>query len=242
MSEGHVGYDDLVALALQAVEPAEGARLIGHLGTCSECRAEYAAIEDDVRHALAATPSVAPPAGFSGRVLAAMGMTDADVAGSASASTAGDRTPNPPARSRLIPLLTTAAALIVGLVLGVGGTAAVLTGRTPVPSVSPVPGAGTEASTLVTGSGAAVGSAGVTALAGRSYLVITVTGAKPGTAYDCVVVGTDGRRRSLGSWTLESYHGSAQGSGTWAVELPEGGLARVELVTASGALWSTAVF
>ena len=73
MTEGHADQDVLVALALQALDTAERARVIAHLDESGECRAEYAAVEGDVLRALAAAPSIAPPAGFSGRVLAAMG-------------------------------------------------------------------------------------------------------------------------------------------------------------------------
>ncbi|MHA6511891.1 hypothetical protein [Tessaracoccus sp. Z1128] len=56
--------------------------------------------------------------------------------------------------------------------------------------------------------------------------------------YDCIVVGSDGIRRSAGDWTL----GSHQAGGSWVVALPDGGLERVELITESGTLWSTARF
>ena len=49
--------------------------LTGHLALCDPCRADYCAIADSVDHVLAAAPRVAPPAGFSRSVLAAMGMT-----------------------------------------------------------------------------------------------------------------------------------------------------------------------
>ncbi|HSO69591.1 MAG TPA: hypothetical protein VLQ67_08115 [Arachnia sp.] len=234
MAEWHPEYDDLVALALQAAEPAERTRLTAHVIACGTCRAEYSAIEDDVQHALAASPSIAPPAGFSGRVLAAMGIDDRPEA-------AATRTDRPDARTwrrRLV--VTVAASIAVGLALGVAGTLALL--QDPIPTVGSVPGGATAASALVTGAGATVGSVGVTDLAGSSYLVITVTSARPGMTYDCIIVGSDGARRSAGTWTLESYQHGGQAGGSWVVALPEGGLDRVELIAESGAVWSTATF
>ena len=72
----HPTGDELVALALQAVGAPERERLSEHLAGCAACREEYAHLADAVHGTLAAAPSVAPPAGFSGRVLAAMGQPE----------------------------------------------------------------------------------------------------------------------------------------------------------------------
>lgn len=230
MTEPH---HDLVALALQELGPAERERVIAHLAVCGTCRADYAAIEDDLRHALAAAPSIAPPAGFSGHVLAAMGMPEPpppQVLGAAP-----ERNP----RRWRMTLAAASAALVVGIGVGAGGMA--LLDPAEAPPVSSQAGDPTSASALVTGDGAAVGSAGVAVLSGRDYLVISVVRARPGASYECVVVGDDGGRRSAGTWTLDASYGS-DASGTWVVELPAGGVARVELVTASGRVWSAAQF
>jgi len=229
----HADHDDLVALALAWAEPDERARLSAHLFGCGPCRADYEQIADAVQHTLAAAPSIAPPAGFSGGVLAAMGMAEPTRVAS-------------PVRYRT-PLLT-AAALAIGLAVGIGGTLA-LVGRTPAspatsaPTASASANAGvTSASLLVNRTGETVGTAGVTTMSGRDYLVITVTKAKPGMAYECVVVAPDGRRHSAGTWTLDAHYGTTEASGTWAVVLPSGGLEHVELVAPSGDVWSRATF
>lgn len=237
MTDGHAGYETLVALALEADDSAERAQVIAHLDQCGECRSEYALIEDDVQRTLAAAPSIAPPAGFSGRVLAAMGMEEPAAVPKPEAS------PSSPvgiaADRWRTPLLAAAAALVVGLGLGVGGTLA-LSSRAPTPVVS-APGDVTSASALVTKSGETVGSAGMVTLSGRDHLVITVTRARPGAAYECVIVSEDGLRHSAGTWTLDARYGD-EASGTWVVELPEGGVEHVELVTPSGVVWSRAQY
>ena len=79
MTDQHPDEQLLLDLALGEVEGAQRDRLTGHLALCEPCRAEYCAIADSVDHALAAAPRVAPPAGFSRSVLAAMGMTGDEV-------------------------------------------------------------------------------------------------------------------------------------------------------------------
>lgn len=245
MSEWHADHDALVALALHEVEPAERERLSAHLAACTECRAEYATIEDGVSHTLAAAPAVAPPAGFSGRVLSSMGMEGA-------ADTTASR---PTAHRWRLPLLAAAAALVLGLALGIAGTLAVVTSRTspapaptaepapPTSAVSPSPTPGvTTASALVTRDGRTVGSAGMTSIAGQDQLVISVTSARPGATYECVVVGEDGERTSAGTWTLDGRYGGEDASGTWVVEAPEGGVEAVELIAPSGTVWAEAEF
>lgn len=242
-----LGDDALVALALDDVEPAERARLSDHLAGCPSCRAEYAVIEDAVQRAMVATPAIAPPPGFSGRVLAAMGT----VVGATPAPIPPAPAPTPLTARRWWTPLVAAAALVVGLALGVGGTLALTPppapaapGATAAPPATAAPAAtaATAASALVTRAGEAVGTAGVTTLAGRSYLVVTITRARPGMAYECVLVGPDGRRSSGGTWTLDARSPGAEASGTWVVEVPAGGVEQVELVAPSGAVWSRAQF
>lgn len=228
----HPAHDDLVALALGSVEPAERERLGAHLAGCGACRVAYAELEDAVLHTLAASPTIAPPAGFSGRVLGLLAVEPVETDAGRARRDAG--------RARR-DLLLAAAALAVGLALGIAGTLFV-TDRTTAPPVASVPGDVTSASALVTRSGDTVGSAGLAVLAGRDHLVITVTRARPGAAYECVVVGEDGRRRSAGTWTLDARYGGTDASGTWVVEVPEGGIEQVELIGRSGNVWAAAVF
>lgn len=227
MTEQHADPDQLIALALQQVEPEERARLSAHLEGCARCRDEYAGLEDAVQHTLAAAPSIAPPAGFSGRVLATMARAEP----TAAAQSRGQL------HSRGPWLVAAAAALVLGLALGIAGTLVVTTPPGPVGSV---PGTATSASALVTRSGETVGSAGTTVLSGQDYLVITVTRARPGAAYECIVVGSDGQRHSAGDWTLEAGAGGTPASGSWLVQAPPGEVARVELTTRSSGVWAQA--
>ncbi len=75
MTDQHPDEQLLLDLALAEVDGMQRDLLTSHLAFCEPCRAEYCAIADSVDHALAAAPHVAPPAGFSRSVLAAMGMT-----------------------------------------------------------------------------------------------------------------------------------------------------------------------
>lgn len=224
MTESHPNADQLVALALLDVEPAEQQLLAAHLAGCADCRTEYAALDDSLQQALAATPAIAPPAGFSGRVLDEMGISDASV------TRVGHRWRTP---------LLVAAAVLVGLLVGIGSTLAWL-GRvapTSVPPASP----DVVAAALVTSAGDTVGSAGVTQLDGRDYLVISVTRGRANVSYECFLIGSDGRRASGGSWTLSSEYGQ-DASGAWAVPLAGERPVRVELVAPSGKVWSQAQF
>lgn len=224
MTDQHVAHDDLVALALQQVEPDERARLSEHLARCASCHEAYAELEDAVQNTLAAAPSIAPPAGFSGRVLEALEEAEPNPAST-----------GPSNRWRW--LAVAAAALVIGLALGIGGTLVVTDQARPTAST---PGDATSAAALVTPAGDTVGTAGTAVLSGRDYLLIAVTRARPGAAYECIVVGTDGQRQPAGSWTLQAEPGATEASGSWMVEAPPGEIARVELVTPSGRVWAQA--
>lgn len=226
MTEWHPEPDQLVALALLDVSAEEEEHLVAHLGTCADCRAEYSAVEDSVQQALAATPAIAPPAGFSGRVLATMGI-DAEAPSHRETG-----------RRWRIPLLV-AAAVLVGLIAGVGGTLAAMSllGRPVSPSAQ-----APAAAALVTAAGETVGSASVTTLAGRDYLAVSVTRGRVDVNYECFIVGSDGSRTSGGSWTLTDEYGTGEASGAWLMPLSGVQPAAVELVVPSGKTWSTARF
>jgi hypothetical protein len=223
MTDWHPRSDELVELALAEVDAPGQERILAHLTTCPACRDEYTEVSDGIQQALAATPSLAPPAGFSGRVLDAMAAESASLV-------------RPVQRTRL---LLVAAAVVVGLLAGVGGTLAATTwlNRPPgVASTAPV------ATRLLTATGEDVGSAGIASLSGRSYLVLNVTAGKPGVRYDCILVGRDGTRTDGGSWALADGYGTGVASGSWLVPLSGDTPASVELVGPAGAVWSRAIF
>ena len=223
MTDWHHEDEELVSLALADLEPAEQARLIDHLNTCAPCRDEYAELSDGLAQALAASPSIAPPPGFSGRVVAAMA-------------------PGPAARARMPRgrMLLVAAAVLIGLLSGIGGTLAVVGG------LSRSGGNATDhapvATQLLTASGEAVGSAGITTSRGQTFVLLNITTGKPGTSYECLLVGRDGQRTSGGKWALTSEYGASQASGSWLVPVSGEPPAAVELVAPSGKVWSTGRF
>lgn len=227
MTDPHPDPDRLVALALADLEPAEQERLSAHLVGCAACRDIYAEVADGLAQALAATPPIAPPAGFSGRVVAAMGRPAAPPTASARAAGSGR-------------WLSLAAALLIGVLGGIGGTIAA-TARWDTPAV-PAAGHAPVAVSLVTDVGDTVGSVGLARLAGRGYLVLNVTEGRPGATYECVLVAGDGKRTSGGTWTLSDEYGSGNASGSWLVPLQDGAPAAVELVSASEKVWARGRF
>lgn len=226
----HVEADELVALALRDVTPADETRMLSHLAQCERCRMEYLAVELDVQRVLPAAPAVAPPAGFSGRVLDRMGL----------GSPAAPATPDArPVRGGRRAGVIAVVALLVGLAIGVGGMVAYAALRPPIGWTSDQPG---TAAQLLTADGEAVGAAGITSTNSRELMFVALTRARPGATYDCVLVGRDGQRHDAGSWSLDAGYGSEQASGSWVVPLPVGGVQRIELVGESGRVWSSAEF
>jgi hypothetical protein len=231
----------LVTLALDDLPAVEEDRLAAHLVSCAECRAAYAGVEDGLAQVLVAGPSIAPPPGFSGRVLAAMGLQDADAG---PAQPAGRPRPGAQSQGRIAPrrrvALLVAASVLVGLLCGVGGT---LAATSVLGRAASGPTASGVSATLLTASGDAVGEAGVTPLGGREYLAISVTRGRPGLDYECVLIDASGVRTSGGHWTLSDDYGSGQASGAWLVPLPgDRPPSRVEMIGPSGSVWSSATF
>lgn len=224
MIEWHPDPDQLVALALADVEGDEQERLVAHLAACSACRDEYAQLSDGLQQTLTAVVSIAPPAGFSGRVLAAM-----DTGSDAPARVR-------PPRMRLL----LAACIAAGLLIGVGGTVGVsaLLNRPPASSTLPAP----TAVSLLTADDTEVGSVGLTQRGGRAYLLLNVTAGKSGMRYDCILVKPDGSRTNGGNWTLTDEHGRGTASGSWLVPIAGDPPVSVELVAPTGTVWARGTF
>ena len=115
------------------------------------------------------------PAGFSGRVLAAM--------------TSGSATPESPTD---VPYrLLMVACVLIGLVAGIGGVLGVndWMNRAPATVVG-----GPVATRLTTGNGEDIGSIGLARRDGRRYLLLNVTSGTVGSRYECILVASDGSR------------------------------------------------
>jgi hypothetical protein len=224
MTEWHPDPDQLVALALADVENDDQERLVAHLAGCSSCRDEYAQLSDGLQQTLTAAVSIAPPAGFSGRVLAAMDA-GSDV----------PATGRPP-RMRLLMV----ACVLAGLVLGVGGAVGVgaWLNRPPVSGAQQAP----TAARLLTADGVEVGSVGLARRDDRTYLLLNVTAGRSGNRYDCILVTPDGARLNGGNWTLTDQHGRGTASGAWLVPITGDPPVAVELVAPSGTVWARGAF
>lgn len=224
MTQWHPDPDQLVALALADVGAEEQERLMAHLAGCPACRDEYTQFSDGVQQTLTAAPAVAPPAGFSGRILAAM-TSGAEASASA-----------PAPRLRLLLV----ACVLIGLLAGIGGSIGVnaLLNRPPAASTLPE----TAAARLITAGGEAVGSAGLAHRDGRAYLLLNVTAGRDGAHYDCILVKADGSRLNGGSWTLTDEYGRGTASGSWLVPIAGDPPVAVELVAPTGAVWARGSF
>lgn len=223
MTGSHPHEDDLVALALDDLEPQARERALRHVSWCSGCRLDYDDLARAVEDVLAVAPPVEPPAGFEARVLSAMGF--------------GPETDVPRRRSWLASPgrrrgMLVAASVIGGLTLGVAGTY-VVQDRDTAPAAAPPP-AGTV--TLRTDAGQAVGTVTPSTLGRRTVLVLSVHSAKAGMHYLCRLRLGDGRRVDAATWVLDSR------SGTWVVEAPATEVDEVALVAhdGRGPVWSRA--
>lgn len=215
----HPGDEALTDLALAQVDQRDRDELTRHLARCETCRTRYTALADAVEHVLVAAPRVEPPAGFSQRVLVATGLDR--------------RTAAAPAvvhrhRPRRRTAVLVAAALVVGIAVGAGGSAVVLhQGAAQQVAV------GTP---LRTSGGSTVGAVQESRSDGQRVLVVSVAGGPAGQWYSCWLVLADGSRQAAGSWALDG-----SGGGSWVVPWPASGqVTSVEMVSESGARWATA--
>jgi len=218
VADRHPDADRLLDLALGDVHEPERGRLVQHLEACAGCRTEYHEIATTVDHTLAAAPRIEPPPGFDRTALAAMGLPEDSPRAS---------------RHRRLPdrrLLLAAAAVLVGLVLGAGGAWLVLQDRHP-DTVT----VAERAAPLTTGDGDRVGQVSRSWYDGQEVLVVDVTSGKAGMHYTCRLQLVDGGAVPAGDWVLESTQGA-----TWVVPTPESEVVEVELVTDTGAVWSSA--
>jgi anti-sigma factor RsiW len=233
MPEPHPSDERLVDLALNDLGSPEQDALSAHLARCEACRRRYARVADSVDGVLAAAPSIAPPPGFTGGVLAAMGVDPPRAATlpTLSSSPSGSAPPSSPGpevpRRRALVLAAVAAA--IALLAGAIGTAVVIRALSP-----PPPAASLAGTALTTSDGETVGSVQSARYEGSRVLVLNVIG-RPGATYDCRVRLADGTQQTLASWTLP-----ADGSASWVVDRPEGQLTQMDLVAPSGRVWASA--
>lgn len=207
---GHPGDADLVDLALGTLPADSAATTLRHVESCPACRASYDAACRALDDTLAASPAVAPLAGFETRVLARLGVR----------RQGGTR--------RRAPLLAAAAA--VGVLVGSVATAGALHDETP-----PTQGAYTGATELRTAAGDTVGSVQPGRSRSHDVLVIRVVGGPSGMAYTCRLRLEDGSTRVAGSWTVP-----VSGDAVWVVAMPAGLAAVEMVATGSGEVWSSA--
>lgn len=221
MADQHPSQDLLLDLALADIDDAGRDALNRHIALCQPCRVAYATLADGIDRVLTAAPSVAPPAGFSGSVLAAMGMGGAESRQFAASTHHGTRWGRP--RFRALALVAAAA-----LIIGAGGTAIVMQAYQE-PSATVAVG-----SALLTADGTRVGTVQTSWHGSDPVLVLNVTHGQVGTRYECLLVMADGTRQSGGYWVLREPTGA-----TWVVTRPKAAVRGLELVTSSG-MWASA--
>jgi anti-sigma factor RsiW len=153
--------------ALDLLDAAQRAELLGHVAGCGRCRSELAEVAATADALLLAAPPAEPAAGFEQRVLARLAAEGAPVERAA-------------ARRWLRPALVAAAAAVVGLLVGVAV-------RSPAPAGD---GDGVVAARLLGADGTGVGQVLVTD--GPDRMVCVLDRAPTGERYAVSVSGPDG--------------------------------------------------
>jgi predicted anti-sigma-YlaC factor YlaD len=175
MSHEH-RYDEVVALALDELDPPERERMVRELAECRSCRELYEGLAGAVGDVAAVTPRVEPPPGFEARALAAMGVSR---------------------RRRGVVLV--GAGCAAGLVLGVAGTYVVTLRAEPAPVVR-----SSVDAVLRTDDGDGVGTVTSSSLKGRHVYVMTVHSAPVGMHYLCRIRLRDGSTVDAADWVTRS--------------------------------------
>lgn len=250
----HPDEDLLVELALGQAEDLVRDEVVGHLGRCLACRRDYDELAGAVELVLPAVPRLTPSPTFETQALARLTVargTPHDTAQAPASQpmsrpdrptgpdpeqapgAAFRREPRPlqPARVSRRTVLLTAAAGVLGVALGAGVTTYL--GRSG-SGGAPVAERPRWAAPLVVASGEQVGTVS------RSYgelgdlLVIEVSDGPVGHTYTCWLVAEDGSREVAGVWSLADDRPNS-----WVVPAGEG-VAALELVEDSGAVWASA--
>jgi hypothetical protein len=212
----HCTEEELLELALSDLDQGQVEGIAAHLAICESCHQRYTAISNSVELVLTAAPSVAPPPGFSGSAMAAMGIHPQPTT---SAAKAPDRT-----------WWLVAVAAVLGILAGAAGMGIVQAVDNQPESVQvAAPGA------FTTADGEQVGTVANSFYNSEPVLVITVTGGAQDGAYRCQVIMADGTRVDSGYWTLPAGE-----TATWIVEAPAGEPTGMALVAESGQVWATA--
>ena len=178
MSDRHASEDQLLELALEQTSDTHAA-LLQRVAACTWCHDAYDDVCRVVDATLAASPAIAPPAGFETRVLDRL----AGETGRAARSV------------RRTSLLV--AASVAGLLVG-GTVVNAMHEDDPAPEAAYTSGG----HRLLTADGDDVGAVLPSRYAGRDVLVIVVEEGSPGTEYVCRLRLADGTTRDAGRWTV----------------------------------------
>lgn len=220
MTDQHPSEDLLTELALEDVDPATSPmrdEVLRHLRDCDACRSSYDSIQATLDRTLAAAPRVDPPPGFDSAV------------GNAIAAESAARS-----RGRALPggrmlWFAAAAAVVLGIALGAGGVIALDTEDPPQGTVTG------NTALLRDGDGEPVGTVSASAVDGEPVMVVGVSDAPVGKPYTCRLLLADGSSVDAGRWRTRTEQGW-----TWVVRVPDAEVVGVELVSDSGAVWSSA--
>ncbi|USQ79835.1 hypothetical protein NF556_19965 [Ornithinimicrobium faecis] len=233
----HPDPDLVLDLALGHLSGPERDEVLTHVADCTSCQNDLDGLTTAVEASLAAVPRTDPPAGFATRVLQRLedespSRTDnaPERHHSARRSLAGPAVT--PERSHRTPAwIGIAAAAVLGLGAGAGLTAALIERPDGAPATEqPV---ASQGSPLLTADGDTVGFVSRSWSEGDPVLVVDVSGGDPGRSYLCRLGLDDGGTEDVGRWSL-----SGDRPNSWVV--PDPGATTVELVSDSGATWSTA--
>lgn len=222
----HPDEDLVLDLALGQLSGPERDTVLAHVGDCPQCRADLDALTAAIESTLAAVPRAEPGPDFTAGVLEQCGALPGPDAAGAGHAGPGPTTWRPPTWA------VAAAAAIIGLATGAGLTSTLGgPGQAPdteTPAVTVVAGAA-----LTTADGTRVGTVSHSWSEGSAVLVVDIAGGEPGRRYLCRLITADGQVHDVGAWTL-----APDRPNNWVV--PDPGAVSVELVSESGAVWSSA--
>jgi hypothetical protein len=197
--------DDLAGLATGTLTGRPRSEVLEHLQSCPACAAELDALSLTIDALMTLAPDVEPPAGFADRTIARMKEEAPALGADSLTERGGSRERSRPGHLRLArPLLVAAAALLVGVGIGMAA------------STNKPPGASTTTAVRVASLHSTDGTRGEAVLTSGhpGLLMVSVDYTEPWSRVTCQVTLSNGHRRVVGRYAMSSGYAS------WAIRLP----------------------
>jgi hypothetical protein len=228
--------DSCDELALGLIDEPSRTEMARHAAGCASCRAKLDEVSWVAEQVLAAVPEMDPPPGFEQRVLQRMSELAAQPEYSTQQAPGAEPEIASIGARRSVPAnarwLLAAAAVLLVLVVG-----AFTLGRSSADDPSSQLAARTA---VITRSDGSAGGDVTLVREPRPHVLVTMAAARPGTSVvRCVLIGADGARTEVGSWSYEDVK-----HGVWAAGIDASLLdaRRMEVLDSSGAVVASAGF